>query len=37
MKCAEGTSSIWVAAVCRSGTPTYTATGLQLRLGIERY
>jgi hypothetical protein len=37
MKCAEGTSSIWVAAVCRSGTPTYTAAGLKLKLGIERY
>lgn len=37
MKAAEGTTSLWVAAVCRSGTPTYTAAGLKLKLGIERY
>jgi hypothetical protein len=33
---AGDTTSIWVAAVCRSGTPTYTASGLKLKLGIER-
>jgi hypothetical protein len=37
MKAAEGTTSIWVGAVCRSGTPTYTAAGLKLKIGIERY
>ena len=31
---ATGTDDIYVAAVCRSGTPTYTASGLQLRLGF---
>lgn len=31
------TSSVWVGAICRSGTPTYTAAGLKLKLGIERY
>lgn len=31
------TSSVWVGAICRSGTPTYTAAGLTLKLGIERY
>jgi hypothetical protein len=36
MKAAENTTSIWVAAVCRSGTPTYTASGLKLKIGIER-
>src|SRR6478735_3764684 len=34
---AADTTSVWVAAVCRSGTPTYTAAGLKLKLGIERY
>jgi hypothetical protein len=37
MKGADNTTSIWIGAVCRSGTPTYTATGLKLKLGIERY
>lgn len=26
--------SLYVAAVCRSGTPTYTAAGIKLRLGL---
>lgn len=30
----DGGTSIYVAAICRSGTPTYTATGLKLRLGV---
>lgn len=29
------TASLWVAAITRSGTPTYTAAGLKLRLGYE--
>jgi hypothetical protein len=37
MKAGENTNSIWVAAVCRSGTPTYTATGLKMKLGVERF
>ena len=32
IKCAAGTTSVWVAAVCRSGTPTYAADGLQLKI-----
>lgn len=28
-------TSLWVAAITRSGTPTYTAAGLKLRLGYE--
>ena len=27
-------TSVFVAAVCRSGTPTYSAAGLRLRLGV---
>jgi hypothetical protein len=30
------TPSLYVAAVCRSGTPTYTASGLKLRLGLNK-
>lgn len=29
--------SIWMAGVCRSGTPTYAATGLTIKNIIERY
>lgn len=29
-----GADDIYIGAVCRSGTPTYTASGLQLRLGF---
>ena len=36
MKAGSNTTSLWVAAVCRSGTPTYTAAGLKLKLGILR-
>jgi hypothetical protein len=35
MKSAADSTSLYVAAVCRSGTPTYTASGLKLRLGFE--
>jgi hypothetical protein len=34
LKCASGTTSVWVAAICRSGTPTYTASGLKLKVGV---
>lgn len=34
IKAAAGTANIYVAAVNGSGTPTYTASGLKLRLGI---
>jgi len=30
------TNSVWVAAVCREGTPTYTASGITLKIGVER-
>jgi hypothetical protein len=36
IKAASGTTSIYVAAVNGSGTPTYTASGLKLRIGIEQ-
>jgi hypothetical protein len=36
IKAATGTTSIYVAAVNGSGTPTFTASGLKLRLGIEQ-
>jgi hypothetical protein len=32
---AGATASLWVAAITRSGTPTYTAAGLKLRLGFK--
>lgn len=34
IKAASGTRNIYVAAITRGGTPTYTASGLKLRLGI---
>jgi tripartite-type tricarboxylate transporter receptor subunit TctC len=34
MKAASGTSSVWLGAVVRSGTPTYGATGIRLKLGV---
>lgn len=34
MEAASGSTSIFVAAVCRSGTPTYTASGLKLKLSV---
>lgn len=35
-KCAAGTTSLWVGGVTRGGTPTHTATGLSLKVGILR-
>jgi hypothetical protein len=29
------TASIWVAGIVRSGTPTYTASGMKIKLGFE--
>lgn len=37
MLAADGATSVWVATVCRSGTPTYAAASLTLKLGVERY
>ena len=34
MKAAAGATSLYIAAVCRSGTPTYTAAGITLKLGL---
>ncbi len=37
MKATAAEDSVWVAAVCREGTPTYSAAGLIVQLGIVRY
>lgn len=34
LEAAAGSTSLWVSAVCRSGTPTYTAAGIRLKLGF---
>jgi hypothetical protein len=34
MEAAAASTSLWVAAVVRSGTPTYSASGLKLKLGF---
>lgn len=34
LKAATGQTSLWVAAITRSATPTYTAAGLKLKLGV---
>lgn len=31
----DGSSSLWVAGVVRSGTPTYSASGFKIKLGFE--
>jgi hypothetical protein len=35
LKAADGVTSLWIGAVVRSGTPTYTAAGLKLKLGFK--
>lgn len=35
MKAAANSGSLWIAAVVRSGTPTYAAGSLKLKLGFE--
>lgn len=35
VKAGAASSSLWVAAITRSGTPTYSASGLKLRLGFK--
>lgn len=37
MQAADGSTSVWIGAACRSGTPTYAASSLKLKLGIDRY
>lgn len=32
---ADGSTSLWVGGVVRSGTPTYTASGMKIKLGFE--
>lgn len=34
IKSASTTDSVWVAAITRSGTPTYGATGIKLKIGV---
>ena len=34
LKAAEDTTSLWIAAIVRSGTPTYAANGIRLKLGL---
>lgn len=34
MKAASDSTSLWVAGICRGGTPTYTAAGMKLKLGF---
>ena len=36
MKCAAGATSLYAFGVVRSGTPTYTASGVKLKLAFER-
>jgi len=33
LQAADGTRSLWVGGVVRSGTPTYTASGMKIKLG----
>lgn len=34
LKAASGATSVWIATITRSGTPTYTASGLKLKIGV---
>ena len=34
IKAASGSTSLYVAAVLRSGTPTYSASGIRLKIGV---
>jgi len=34
LEAGAATTSVWVAAICRSGTPTYTASGIRLKLAV---
>lgn len=34
LKAAGSTNSVWIAAVCRGGTPTYTAAALKVKIGV---
>lgn len=30
----SATNSLWLSGICRSGTPTYTASGMKIKLGL---
>lgn len=34
MKAASGSRSMWIGGIVRSGTPTYTASGMKIKLGF---
>ena len=34
LKAASGQTSVWIATITRSGAPTYTASGLKLKIGV---
>lgn len=34
LKAADDEADLWIGAVCRSGTPTYAASSLKLKLGV---
>lgn len=34
MKAASASTSIWVGAVCRSGTPSHSASGIRIKFGV---
>jgi hypothetical protein len=34
LEAAAGSRSLWVGAITRGGTPTYTASGIKLKLGL---
>ena len=36
-KCATGSTSLYVAAITRGGTPTHTASGLSIKFGVLLY
>lgn len=35
MKPSGLTTSVWLSLICRSGTPTYTVSGMKLKIGYE--
>ena len=35
MQGTSGSTSLWMGIVCREGTPTYTASGVNIKLGFE--
>lgn len=37
LEAAAASTSLWMGAILRSGTPTYTAAGIKLKLGFRRF